>query len=140
MAPGKPASAIRLRSVGPAGELLRSTIASPQTANVSFPLTLTAKDANGYTITDYEGTVNLNGWAVGSSSVTNVLLLDQSVNHYLETALSTLGLNYTLYLTDANFESALAGATRAPPWRSSTRRAQRTRLPACRASSPRAGG
>ena len=92
----------------PLASFASSTIASPQTANVAFPLTLTAKDANGYTITDYEGTVNLNGWAVGSSSVTNVLLLDQSVNHYLATALSTLGLNYTLYLTDDNFESALA--------------------------------
>ena len=87
----------------PLASFASSTIASPQTANVAFPLTLTAKDANGYTITDYEGTVNLNGWAVGSSSVTNVLLLDQSVNHYLATALSTLGLNYTLYLTDDNF-------------------------------------
>ena len=38
-----------------------STIVSPQYEDVPFAATLTAKDAHGYTITDYNGTVNLSG-------------------------------------------------------------------------------
>ncbi len=37
-----------------------STIASPKTAGVPFSVTITAKDANNATVTDYTGTANLN--------------------------------------------------------------------------------
>lgn len=37
-----------------------ATISSPQTAGNSFSVTITAKDANGATVTDYTGTANLN--------------------------------------------------------------------------------
>ena len=38
-----------------------STVASPQSENVAFPVTVTAKDANGYTATVYNGTATLSG-------------------------------------------------------------------------------
>ena len=44
---------------GPVASFQWSTIASPQYKNVAFPVTLTAKDANGYTVTGFGGTVSL---------------------------------------------------------------------------------
>jgi uncharacterized repeat protein (TIGR01451 family) len=44
---------------GPVANLQWCTILSPQVQGVPFPVTLTAKDANGYTVTNYTGTVSL---------------------------------------------------------------------------------
>ena len=46
---------------GPIASFQSSTIASPQYKNVAFPVTLTAKDANGYTVTGFNGTATLSG-------------------------------------------------------------------------------
>ena len=40
-----------------------STIASPEYQNVAFPVTLTATDANGYTVTGYNGAATLKGFS-----------------------------------------------------------------------------
>ena len=41
------------------------TIASPEHPNVAFPVTLTAKDAHGYTVTAFNGQTAISG-LVGS--------------------------------------------------------------------------
>ncbi|MBC8094311.1 MAG: DUF11 domain-containing protein [Akkermansiaceae bacterium] len=50
-------------------------IASPQFVNEAFPVTVTAKDSFGDTVTDFSGPVNLSG-AIGGSSETNRILGD----------------------------------------------------------------
>ena len=57
---------------GPVASFQWSTIASPQYKNVAFPVTMTAKDANGYTVTGYSGTANLTG-EVGTTTSTTML-------------------------------------------------------------------
>ena len=52
---------------GPLASFQWSTIASPEYQGASFPVTLTAKDANGYTVTDFDGNTALTGW-VGQST------------------------------------------------------------------------
>ncbi len=47
-------------------------IVSPQSENIAFPVTLTAKDANGYTATGFNGSTALTGWMNGASSVVPV--------------------------------------------------------------------
>ena len=54
---------------GPVASFQYSTIPSPEYQNVAFPVTLTAKDANGYTATGFNGTVNLSG-QTGPGAVT----------------------------------------------------------------------
>ena len=53
---------------GPVASFQWSTIPSPESENVAFPVTLTAKDANGYTATPYNGSAALSG-NVGSGGV-----------------------------------------------------------------------
>jgi hypothetical protein len=45
------------------------TIPAPVSQNVAFPVTLTAKDANGYTVAGFNGSTTLTGWVNGGSSV-----------------------------------------------------------------------
>jgi methionine-rich copper-binding protein CopC len=55
---------------GPLAGFQWSPIASPQAHGVPFPVTLTAKDANGYTATGFNGTATLSGIVgTGSSSL-----------------------------------------------------------------------
>ena len=55
---------------GPVATFQWSTIDSPQADGISFPVTLTAKDANGYTVDDFNGSASLTGKADRSVSVT----------------------------------------------------------------------
>jgi hypothetical protein len=48
---------------GPVASFQYSTIPSPEYQNVAFPVTLTAKDANGYTVTGFNGTATLKGFS-----------------------------------------------------------------------------
>ena len=57
---------------GPLASLQWSTIASPENQNVPFPVTLTAKDANGYTVSSFNGSANLSG-LVGSATTGSIL-------------------------------------------------------------------
>ena len=47
-----------------------STVASPEYQNLPFPATVTAKDANGYTVTGFNGRYTLGGWVGGGSVAT----------------------------------------------------------------------
>jgi uncharacterized protein YdeI (BOF family) len=51
---------------GPLDHFQWSTIASPQVQNAPFGVTLTAKDAYGYTVTSFAGTANLAGYAAAA--------------------------------------------------------------------------
>ena len=53
---------------GPVASFQYSTIASPQYQNVAFPVTATAKDANGYTVTNFNGSATLTGWTGGGAA------------------------------------------------------------------------
>ena len=92
---------------GPLAGYQWSTIASPQAQGTPLPATLTAKDAHGFTVTDFSGAVTLSGFT-GTSQ--KILLYQASYFDYFQTALNALGLSYTTYTTDSAFESALAGA------------------------------
>ena len=54
---------------GAAASFQWSTIASPQTQNAPFSVTLTAKDANGYAATGYNGTATLSGNIAGTATL-----------------------------------------------------------------------
>ena len=54
---------------GPLAGFQWSTIATPQYQNIPFTVTLTAVDANGYTVTDFNGMTDLSGWVGGSGSI-----------------------------------------------------------------------
>ncbi|MCY2923834.1 MAG: DPP IV N-terminal domain-containing protein, partial [Planctomycetota bacterium] len=56
-------------STGPVTHFDWDTISSPQTVDVPFTTTITAKDANDYTVTDFTGPVNLTG-LTGPGTVT----------------------------------------------------------------------
>jgi hypothetical protein len=66
------ASNLFATQAGPLASFLWSTIASPEYENVPLPVTLTAKDANGYTATGFSGTANLTG-LVGTTSSQTIL-------------------------------------------------------------------
>ena len=87
-----------------------STIASPQSESVAFPVTVTAKDANGYAATSFNGPVTLSGRAGAGSTITQVLLFQDSNNDYFQSALSALGVKYTAYSSESSFETALGAA------------------------------
>ncbi|MGO9115920.1 MAG: dockerin type I domain-containing protein [Thermoguttaceae bacterium] len=88
-----------------------STIASPQTQGTPFPVTLTAKDANGFTVSDFTGAVTLSGLVKNVSGHANqVLLLSDSIDDYFQTALTALGMKFVTYTDDSDFETALASA------------------------------
>ena len=70
-----------------------STIASPQSANFAFPVTLTAKDANGYTATGYSGAVTLSG-QVGSLT-TGMVLGEPTPTTYYNNGTWSLGYSFT---------------------------------------------
>ncbi len=53
---------------GPLDHFQWSTIASPQHHGVPFTVTLTAMDADGNTVTDYNGSLNLSGFKSGTLS------------------------------------------------------------------------
>ncbi len=95
---------------GAVATLQWSTIASPQTQNVPFSVTLTANDVNGYTATGDNGSVTLSGRTGAGSPSSQVLLFQDSNKHYFQSALSAMGLTYTSYTTDSAFETALAAA------------------------------
>ena len=48
---------------GPVASFQASTLAATQYQDAAFPVTLTAKDANGYTVTNFSGTANVSGMA-----------------------------------------------------------------------------
>ncbi len=88
-----------------------STIASPQSQGVSFPATVTALDANGFTVTGFTGSVSLTGLVRNTSGrAGQILLYDDSADHYFQTALTALGMSFTVYTDDYYFETALASA------------------------------
>ncbi len=96
---------------GPVATYQWSTIASPQTQGVSFPATVTALDAHGFTATSFTGTVSLTGLVrKGSSHANQILVYDDSADNYFQTALTDLGMSFTVYTDDSTFESALANA------------------------------
>ena len=64
---------------GPVASFQYSTIPSPEYQNVAFPVTLTAKDANGYTATGFSGTANLTG-LVGTTTSQTILGQPASTN------------------------------------------------------------
>ena len=78
---------------GPVASFQSSTIASPQSQNVAFPVTLTAKDANGYTATGYNGTATLSG-AVGSTT-TAMLMGEPTPDWSGNYGTYTLGYSFT---------------------------------------------
>ncbi|NLF70850.1 MAG: hypothetical protein GX575_17605, partial [Candidatus Anammoximicrobium sp.] len=55
---------------GPLDHFAWSTVASPQYEDLPFAATLTAQDARGYTVTDYNGAVTLSGRKGGTGQVT----------------------------------------------------------------------
>ena len=96
---------------GPLAAFQWSTIASPRPKGAPFPATLTAKDANGFTVTGFTGTATLSGF-VRSGHANQILVypdstLYGSTNDYFQTALTALGLNSTeyTYTDESDFES-----------------------------------
>ncbi len=59
-------------TAGPMASFQWSTITSPKSENVAFPVTITAEDANGYTATSYTGSAALSG-AVGTYTTGKLL-------------------------------------------------------------------
>jgi uncharacterized repeat protein (TIGR01451 family) len=78
---------------GPVASFQWSTIASPEYENVPFPVTVTAKDANGYTATGYSGTANLTG-LVGTTTPVTMLNEPTPTNSY-PSGSWTLGQSFT---------------------------------------------
>lgn len=67
-------------AVGPMSKFAWDTVSPPQVANVAFPVTITAQDAAGNTVTSYSGSAALSAPAssstlnVGTGSVTNYFI------------------------------------------------------------------
>ncbi len=109
-----PANATLANSVGPvyiinpngvAGQIYNlawNNISSPQTTNTPFATTVTAKDANGNTATNFNGTVAFAG--VNLNDATNSLLSSPSPAYSSSTAIMTVGYEFTptndIYVTD----------------------------------------
>ncbi|MBN2477405.1 MAG: putative Ig domain-containing protein [Pirellulales bacterium] len=60
-------------AAGPVDRFQVSSVASPQSAHVPTPVTVTAVDAHGHTVTDFVGPVNLGGW-VGSGTTSTIVI------------------------------------------------------------------
>ena len=80
-------------------------------AGAPFPVTLTAKDANGFTVSDFTRAATLSGFVQnGTGEANQILVLADSLDDYFQTALTDLGMNFTTYTSDSAFETALAAA------------------------------
>ncbi|MCC6126418.1 MAG: hypothetical protein IT426_15780, partial [Pirellulales bacterium] len=62
-------------AAGPLDHFQWSTIASPQYKDLPFSTTLTAVDAHGFTVTDFNGTVGLSGW-VGTGTSFSIVITE----------------------------------------------------------------
>ena len=69
---GTKALTLTVGTSGPLAAFVWSTVPTPQQAGVPFAATLTAKDAQGRTVTSFTGGVNLSAVATGGSSTTTV--------------------------------------------------------------------
>ena len=78
---------------GPVAGFRATTIASTEYQDAAFPMTLTAVDANGYTVTNFSGTVNLSGMAAPTTS--DSILGQPSVSNYNNNGTWTLGYSFT---------------------------------------------
>jgi hypothetical protein len=64
---------------GPLDHFTWDPVASPQYGEVPFGVTVTAKYANDYTVTDFTGTTQLSGW-VGSGSPSGIVISEVSTD------------------------------------------------------------
>ena len=78
---------------GPVASFQWNTIASPQSENVAFPVSVTAEDANGYAATGYNGARTLSG-EVGTST-TGMILGEPTPTTYYNNGTWSLGYSFT---------------------------------------------
>ncbi|WP_395741241.1 M36 family metallopeptidase [Prosthecobacter sp.] len=69
-------------------------VASPQMVNAPFPVTVSAKDASGATMTNYEGTVSLSG-GIGGTGTRGTLLNSPDYSFTYNNGAFTLGYAFT---------------------------------------------
>jgi len=85
-------------------------VASPQYRDVPFDVTISARDAHGYVVTDFGGIVDLAGWATSSKNVGQILVWENCNSFCLTAALDGLGLSYQSFGDYGAFSTALAAA------------------------------
>ena len=78
---------------GPVASFQASTLAATQYQDAAFPVTLTAKDANGYTVTNFSGTANVSGMAAPTTDAS--ILGQPSISDYGSDGSWTLGYSFT---------------------------------------------
>jgi uncharacterized repeat protein (TIGR03803 family) len=104
-------------TVGALHHFAWSTIASPQNINVPFSTTITAQDAGNNTLTGFNGTAGISGFAGSSVGTVQVLSFTlyadtSATGEYLHTkqAISTYFTNYAETSTTVTDPAALAAA------------------------------
>ncbi|MCE5268513.1 MAG: M36 family metallopeptidase [Planctomycetaceae bacterium] len=102
---------------GPLASFQWNTVAGAKYQNIAFPVTLTGKDANGYTTTSFNGTANLSGRVGGSTGKTEILSFiayaDTSATGEYQHTLQAISTYYTAYhetSTTVTDPTALAAA------------------------------
>jgi hypothetical protein len=79
---------------GPVAQLQWGSVGPVQYVNTPFPATLTAKDANGYTVTQFNGSTSLSVW--GLTQQTSVTMMNSvAPNRTANNGLFTLGYTFT---------------------------------------------
>jgi hypothetical protein len=110
---------VTLNVTPPVATFVWDTVPSPQRVNAPIPVTLTAKDASGNTVTGFEDVVNLHAYtgAVGPSTVQVVSFIGYAdvAQEYVNTKLA-ISRYFTDYVetsfsgtTEANLAAALIG-------------------------------
>ncbi len=77
--PGTKVLALTVNTSGPVASFVWNTIATPQQAGVPFAATLAAKDAQGRTVTTFNGSVNLTGAAPGAGIGTVIAITECAI-------------------------------------------------------------